>query len=293
MSAQRIVSIPSPFGPPQRDANRESNGRPCAWRSVLIAAFFGLIVTATGCATQRVYGFRPAGGNGATVAGLPASRYLLPAEAPTGEVVVAAPEAHRVEGTGEELIHVRLAVSANAQGPAWSLDPNRQALGLPTGQTLPPAYMDAPDGNRSVPFVINPGAQRSLDLFYRLPPGQSVASNVIGFQLNWEVAAGDRVMAMQTPFARETIDEEGPYVAVGVATPWWWYRPYWWGPWGPSYAWGWGYGYGYGWGGWRHPGVYHPWPGGGGGHGWPGAGHGGGGWRGGGGSPVRGAPVRH
>jgi CubicO group peptidase (beta-lactamase class C family) len=184
-----------------------------------------------------------------------------------------------------------MAVSAKAQGPAWSLDPNKQALTLPTGQTVAPAYMDAPDGNRSVPFVINPGAQRNLDLFYRLPPGQSVATNVTGFQLNWQVAAGERVMAMQTPFARETIDvDSGPYVAVGVATPWWWYRPYWWGPWGPYYGWGWGYGYGYGWG-WRRPGVYHPWPAGG-GHGWPGAGHGGG-WRGGGGHPVRGAPIRH
>jgi len=254
---------------------------------VLVAGLFG-------CTVQHAYGFRPVSGAGESVAGFPATRYALPAEAPSGEVYVAAPEVNRPEGTNDEVVHVRLAVGTQAGGAAWSLDPNRQVLSLPTGQQLRPDYMDAPDGNRSVPFVVASGTQRSLDLFYKLPPGQSIEGNVAGFQLNWEVAIGDRPIAMETPFTREPVGAyEGNYVAVGVGYPWWWYRPFGWGPWyGYGYGPGWGYGWGYGGGyryGWGGPRVYHSWGAGASGShfgGW----HGGGG---GGGMRIRGAPSRH
>jgi hypothetical protein len=75
-----------------------------------------------------------------------------------------------------------------------------------------------------------------LDLFYMLPPGQQSEGDLPYFEVTWKVHAGDRVVAMRTPFQRAEAPADeyayGPappaYFSVGLGwSPYWWYGPFW------------------------------------------------------------------
>jgi hypothetical protein len=215
-------------------------------------------VMTVGCATQK-YGFRPVGPVATVEAGFPASHYAIPPESPRGEVFVTSFGTREIDAGGgarSQLIHVRLAV-ANQQGEtSWTVDPTQQLLVTPSGPPQRPDFLEI-DGRSAGPTNVDRGQKRVFDLYYRLPSGVRDASALAGFELQWQVNAGAKVVAERTAFMREPYrdyDESSRTrvaVGVGVGVPWWayGYGPAWWG-WGYPYygpyvglGFGWGYGY--------------------------------------------------
>lgn len=200
---------------------------------------------AVGCGTTR-YGYRPAAMNASNEAGFPASRYVVPPEAPQGEAFVTSFGTREIDpkdrGTAQ-LVHVRLAVANEAGAGPWTLDPGKLLLTPPGGAPQRPDFMEI-DGRQNGSTEIAQGQRRVLDLYYRLPSGLPDASRLPSFDFSWEVGLGGRDFAEHTPFVQEPYEAyertNRSYVAVGVASPWWWggYGAPWWGPYG------WPYGYG-------------------------------------------------
>jgi hypothetical protein len=219
------------------------------WAFVMLSA---LSTVGLGCATER-YGFRPA-----TVAssegGLPASHYVVPPEAPRGEVYVTSFGTRDVgdggEAAGSQLIHVRLAVANQSSDAPFTVDPGHLLLVAPGAAPQRPDFLEV-DGRQSANTEIGRGQRRMFDVYYRMPGGAADARRVPSFDFDWQVNAGGKLVADRTPFVREPYrdyEEAGrTTLAVGVAAPWWWgwYGPPWWGWYGPygPYAYG-GYGYG-------------------------------------------------
>jgi hypothetical protein len=253
-------------------------------------------VMAVGCATQR-YGFRPVGPVTTAEAGFPASHYAIPPESPRGEVFVTSFGTREIDAGGgarSQLVHVRLAV-ANHQGEtSWTVDPAQQLL-MAGAAPQHPDFLEI-DGRSGGSTTVDRGQKHVYDLYYRVPPGVPDASALGGFELQWQVNTGAKIVAERTAFMREPLRDYGETgrtqvaVGVGVGIPWWGYGygPGWWGGFGWYGPWGYPYygpyvGLGFG-GGYYRP--YRNYYGGG-----PryGGGYGGGYGRGGGGA-IR-APV--
>ncbi|HEX2658742.1 MAG TPA: hypothetical protein VHU40_10740 [Polyangia bacterium] len=221
-------------------------------QSALVLVSFALSVAAVGCGTTR-YGYRPATVAASSEAGFPASRYGVPAQSPAGEAFVTS-FGTRDEGTsaGNQLIHVRLAVSNQSSPATWSIDPAQLTLAAPGGAPQRPDFMEI-DGRQNGSTDIPRGQRKVLDLYYRVPGGAPDVRAVPTFDFAWQVNLGDTAFSEHTPFQREPyVDYQDAtnrrYVAVGAPVPWWWG---WYGPplWGPYGAWGYGYPpyyYGYG-----------------------------------------------
>jgi hypothetical protein len=198
-----------------------------------------LALGAGGCGTTR-YGYRPAAMNASNEAGFPASRYVVPPEAPQGEAFVTSFGTREIDPKDHgsaQLVHVRLAVANQTGAGTWMLDPGKLLLTPPGGAPQRPDFMEI-DGRQNGSTEIPPGQRRVLDLYYRLPGGLPDASRLPSFDFSWEVGLGGRVFAEHTPFVREPYEDyertNRSYVAVGVAAPWWWgwYGSPWWGPYG-------------------------------------------------------------
>ena len=227
------------------------------WGLLLLAGSLGA------CATER-YGFRPAAGVTTNEAGFPASRYGVPPEAPRGDVYVASFGTRQIEtraGGRADLIHVRVAVANQTGDRSWGVNPAEQLL-VAGGKSEKPDFMEI-DGRSDSSTSIEPGKRKVIDFYYRLPAGAADASHLAGFEFQWQVDAGGRLVAERTPFVREALGDyggptdgpsggpSGSYASVGVVAPWWafgyapWWGLGWYGGWGYPYY-GPYYGYGYG-----------------------------------------------
>lgn len=209
-------------------------------------------LTGVGCATTQQYGFRPTEMVASQEGGYPASKYAVPADAPRGEVYVTSFGTREIDAGSDRshLVHVRMAVANQSSDAVWSVDPAQQQLVAPGGGAQPPSFMEI-DGRRGNEVTIAKGQRRVFDFYYPLPGGARDASNVAGFEFNWQVVTdGGRLYAQRTPFAREAYRDywadgrTNAYVGVHMGPPWWayWYGP----PWG-YYSW---------YGGWPYYGPY-------------------------------------
>ena len=219
--------------------------------STLLFGSLALSLAAVGCGSTR-YGFRPAAVSVSSEAGFPSSHYGVPAQAPAGEAFVTSfgtRDLGQGASSGNQLIHVRLAVANQSSPAVWSIDPGQLTLATPGGAPQRPDFMEI-DGRQNGSTDIPSGQRKVLDLYYRVPGGAPDARAVPTFDFAWQVNLGATAFAEHTPFQREPyVDYESAnrrYVAVGAPVPWWWgwYGPPWWGPYG---AWAYGYGpYSYG-----------------------------------------------
>jgi len=208
---------------------------------------FGIALAAIllgGCAENR-YIYRPAQQATATVGNLPAARYEVPAERPTGEVLIASsgltalPEAE----PNTPALFVRIIVTNNSDDTTWTMD-TQQQLAIVGGQKLSPTYVNAYQYTK--PAVEIPrGEKRLLDFYYRLPGKVDTENPTPEFDFAWNVQTGARVVAERTSFDRLTVEPvyaRGYYYPYGYSYgPWWgpygWYDPFW-GPYPYPYFYG-------------------------------------------------------
>ena len=192
---------------------------------LLLAA---MLAIAAGACESRSFIYRPAMSSSAVIAGRPAAHHRIPPEAPRGDVRVATfgfAELTPVDGKGDDIrsLHVRVVV-ANDSDATWTVDTREQRVALPGSGESRPAYARSDDG--APPTVeVPPGAQRSVDLFFPLPPSMQRASELPAFDTIWTVHAGNRTITQRTPFERLEV------TPVYRSTP---YHHGWYG-WGPPY----------------------------------------------------------
>jgi len=198
--------------------------------ALVCALFFG------GCANS--YYYTPAEQANATVSGYPAARYVIPEGTNQGDVRVSTfgVKDLRLNGDEEEAVrslHVRLIVANQNGTQDWSVDTRNiqvQYTGI-QGQRAP-AFANANDRGMPV-VVVPPGASRTIDLYYPLPPEISGAKDLPQFDVVWAVQTDNQVVAERTPFERRKIEPAPAYgygYGVGFgAYPYWWYDPWFYG----------------------------------------------------------------
>jgi hypothetical protein len=230
-----------------------------------------------GACAEGNYLYRPAQQATATVSGLPAARYAIPAERPQGEVLVVSSGVTEIKPNNTEMraLFVRVVISNNSDEAGWRLDTRKQ-MAVIAGQS-PVAAAYANTFGQPLPVVeIARGEKRTIDFYFPLPAGTESSSDLPQFDLTWNVETGTRPIAERTSFDRFRVERiyTSPYYGYYGYAPysrWGYYDPYW----GPYYGVGVGI-YGYGGGYYRGGGYY------GGGH-YGGGSYGGGSYGGGGG----------
>lgn len=197
----------------------------------------GPVVALGACAPNYVY--QPAEHATAQIAGRAAAQYQIPPAYPQGDVRLASFGFSKISPTHapdeqERAVHVRMVVANNGSRP-WTVDTREQRLDLPGQGLLPPAFVQSSGGTGSLPFVTVPaGSERTLDLFYPLPPDLQKAKHIPEFDLVWRVRTPQTTVTERTPFDRLRVV---PVYATGYGPGWTYYRPwggpYWYDPWYP------------------------------------------------------------
>jgi hypothetical protein len=193
---------------------------------------FGIALAAillVGCAESR-YIYRPAQQATATVGNLPAARYAIPSERPTGEVLIASsgltamPEAD----ARTPALFVRMIVTNNSDDTPWTMD-TRQQFAFIRGQKQIPAFVNAAKPSEAV-LQIPRGEKKLVDLYYRLPPTVEGDEQIPQFELAWTVETPSRAIAERTSFDRMTIEPryyDGGYYGYGPGWGPYWHDPFW------------------------------------------------------------------
>jgi len=243
--------------------------------------FLILASTLLGACAETTYLYRPSQQATAQVSGLPAARYSIPAERPTGEVLVVSTGVTEIkpDNAPQRALFARVIVSNNSDDTTWRLDTRKQAAVM-GGNRVAPTYVNT--FGEALPVVeIAKGEKRTIDFYFPLPAGTETNGDLPQFDLSWNIDTGTRPIAERTSFDRFRVEPVyrgsyyggyygGGYYGHPYYSRWGYYDPFW----GPHYGLGihhhygyggWGYGRGWGYGG-----------------GWGGGGWGGGGWGGGG-----------
>lgn len=192
------------------------------------ALALGALLCASGCAHEYLY--VPVGPG---AAGGPAARYLVPPNAPQGEVYVTSfgfTDLDLGPGRPGTMLHTRLAVSNGSPVP-WTVDGRAQVL-LTSGQPPQgPAFLNTDAGVGPI-YQVLPGRANVFDLYYAVPPPLNQPQYLSGFALAWNVNVAGQVVAEQTSFQRyegapESYAAYPPYVVVGLGFGvGWWYGPF-------------------------------------------------------------------
>jgi len=153
-------------------------------------------LAASGCAQH--YAYRPAENATASVAGVQAASYSIPADAPRGDVRIASFGIVQVARNAPRALHVRMVI-ANESDRAWSMDA-RQQVAVIGGTRMAPSWIAAEQRGPIITIAAN--GRSTVNLFYQLPPGWERASRLPEFDLLWSVKAGDDVVTARTPFDR-------------------------------------------------------------------------------------------
>jgi hypothetical protein len=173
-----------------------------------------LAMTALGGCMEATYLYQPTELATASQGGRAAARYLIPADAPEGEVRVATfgITALQIPGRKETpAVHVRLFVANDSGDATWTLDASDLLLAIPGSSALTPAFVKGPeDGISSI--GVAPGTQRVIDVFYTVPRSVDI-DDLPGFVLTWRIQTEASVVAERTAFVRTEID-------LGPSTAW-------------------------------------------------------------------------
>ena len=204
-----------------------------------------------GCAatTTNAYVYTPAVQTDARVSGYPAAHYAIPRDRPAGDVRVGSFGLTAVQpqngGPTTRVAHVRLIIANNADDVPWTID-TREAVMMIAGEgNSRPAFVNTDAGAPPVVQIAR-GEQRTLDLYYPLPPGRAAEDALAAFDVTWRVHTGTGDAVERTPFEREVIDDDDefaghygyPYGYYGFGLGYalgfgshWWYDAYY-----PSYG---------------------------------------------------------
>lgn len=157
------------------------------------------------------YSYRPAEQATAIVSGHPAARYAIPPERPTGDVRVTTfgvASLRLADGESVPALHARLIVSNSGGEAAWTLDTRDVRIEIVGVGRSGPAFSSA--DTPGLPVVqIPPGQQRSVDLYFQLPPELEDAGDIPGFDVLWRVQTDARLIAERTPFERFRVEPRG------------------------------------------------------------------------------------
>ena len=191
-------------------------------RSCLAIALVALSLV--GCA-EGMHVYRPVNAT-SSVGELPAARYALPPEHPTGEVFIASSGLTQLPESDARApaLFVRMVVSNQSDPSPWRLDMRQQFVFIREQWERP--YVSASRQSQTV-IEIPRGEKRIVDLYYRLPDKIDGDDEVPRFELAWNVLTGERFVNERLAFDRTRI--EPVYYGYG---PGWrrygWYDPYYW-----------------------------------------------------------------
>ncbi|MEA2697758.1 MAG: hypothetical protein QOI66_2029 [Myxococcales bacterium] len=155
--------------------------------------------------------YRPADNATATMKGRVAADYQIPPNAPRGDVRLASFGIGKISMSGssnqkQKAVHVRMIVTDNSQTP-WTMDMRQQAIALPDGQQLAPAYASTHEGQNGLPSVTVPArGKRIIDLFYGLPANIQLASQLPSFSVVWHVNMSQQQVTERTRFDRMRVE---------------------------------------------------------------------------------------
>ena len=194
---------------------------------------FGIALAAilfAGCAENR-YIYRPAQQATATVGNLPAARYTIPAERPTGEVLIASPglTAMPEAESRTPALFVRMVVTNNSDDTPWTVD-TRQQFAFIGGEKQSPAFVNGAKPTEAA-LQIPRGEKKLVDLYYRLPGKIDGDEQIPQFELAWTVGTPSRPIAERTSFDRMSVEPQyydRGYYAYGPGWgPYWRHDPFW------------------------------------------------------------------
>lgn len=212
------------------------------------ASSIALLLGLAGCAatTSSAYVYTPAVQAGARVNGYPAAHYAVPTERPTGDVRVGSFGLTAVRpqsgGPTTTVAHVRLIVANNADDSPWTVDTRDTSMSLATEGSSRPAFVNSDAGAPPI-IQIARGEQRTIDLYYPLPPSRSAENVLPSFDVTWRVRTASGDVVQRTPFERIIIDDNDAYAyyyaypygyygglgyALGFGSVWWYDAHY---PW--------------------------------------------------------------
>ena len=196
----------------------------------LFAGSVACVSFVAGCSANS-YVYRPAEQATANVGGLPAARYGVPPEKPTGSVLVASPgivEMKFGNDSKTRALSVRMVVANNADEAAWKVDTREQRAVVAGGGQSAPFYVNS-DGQDSPVVEVARGQKRTVDLYYPMPASANDAKHVPEFDVLWQVHTGERVVTERTPFDRLEVEPvyASPYGDAWSYGPFWWHDPFW------------------------------------------------------------------
>lgn len=189
-------------------------------------------IAAAGCA-GREYLYRPSTASVAYSAGYPSAVYPLPPERPEGEVRVLSFGVTHLEpgdkAPSVPALHTRLLIANNGDAQGWTLDTREVFLEIAGAGASSAIYANSDRGGMPLVTVAR-GEQRTVDLYFPLPPMAPSADRLPAFDLRWTVQTTARAVAMRTPFQRTEVapppDPYGPGVLVAGWGPHWWFHPH-------------------------------------------------------------------
>lgn len=188
--------------------------------TAFVAAMLGLGLC---CAHEYVYAPVASAARGG-----PVGYYLVPPNAPRGEVYVTSfgfTELQIGPARTATVLHLRLAVSNGGATP-WTVAGPAQRAVAAAEEPQGPTFLNTNAGQGPI-YQVLPGRANVFDLYYALAPPLDPQS-VGGFALDWSIDAGGQIVADRTWCLRY---EAGPisyapyppYVAVelGFGAAWW------------------------------------------------------------------------
>lgn len=193
------------------------------------ASSLGLLLLLAGCAatTSAAYLYAPAVHANARVGSYPAAYYSIPLDSPTGDVRVVSFGLTTVQpqrgGPVTNVAQVRLIITNNVDDIPWTVDTRDAILAIAGEGDSRAAFVNTDAG--APPIVqVGRGKQRTLDLYYPLPPTRATDDALPAFDVTWHVRTATADVVQRTPFERVRVDLEDEYLA-GYGYPYS-YAPY-------------------------------------------------------------------
>lgn len=189
-----------------------------------------LLCFASGCASG--YAYAPTTNATTTIHGRPAAEYAIPTAAPEGDVRLASYGITTIkpEDNTDALraLHLRIILTNNGSAP-WTFDTRDQKVVLDGHGTMTPAFASANAGSAPPAVSVEPGAKRTVDLFFLLPPGLQQADEIPAFDALWNVGTDRGLVAERTPFERLVVepDYDGSWAGEYYGPGYYWSGPYW------------------------------------------------------------------
>jgi len=171
------------------------------------------------------------------------ANYAEPSTSPTGKVRILSMGVVNIKQKNESetfpAIHIRFGISVQDGAKSWDFEASNQKIVFPNiNDPVEPILVNS-DSATLPHLTVKEGEQKSADLYYPLPSSERSPSEIQGFMLSWQIAAGDTLVRENTHFQREVlhhyIEEVYPYEPYPT------YYPYemgwgsvWWGGGGPG-----------------------------------------------------------